>query len=47
MVCQALLHLSNPRPAEVVTVAWCQIAKASSPTATASRQVTGASTASS
>jgi hypothetical protein len=37
----------QPRPAEAVTVVWCQIAMASSANATASRRFTGASPASS
>jgi hypothetical protein len=42
-----LLHLIRPRHAEAGTVVWCQIVRASSAIATASRRVTGASAASS
>jgi hypothetical protein len=41
----AVLHLVSSRHADVMTWVWYQIAKASSSNATASRKVTGASTA--
>jgi hypothetical protein len=40
-----VLHLVSSRHADVMTWVWYQIAKASSSSATASRKITGASTA--
>ena len=43
----ALLRLVSPRHAELATARWRQITKASSSNATATRRITGSSTASS